>query len=102
MHQQLTGGRCKAAAYYPLPLIRAILRGIHDTSEADAKLAEENAELIKTLNALGNHPLTLPEVVERQDVVKKSEINKNKGGYLNINYDCWKPRFVDECTREVP
>ena len=27
-HQHLTGGRCKDAAFYPLPLVRAILKGI--------------------------------------------------------------------------
>ena len=110
VHQQLTGGRCKDAAYYPLPLIRAILRGIHDTSVAGEKLVEERAELIKTLNALGNQPMTLtsPHFVKPnsgedcdKEMVKKSKIKKTNGGYLNINYDCWKPRYVDEYTGEV-
>ena len=48
VHQQLSGGRCKDAAYYLLPLIRAILRDIHDTGLAGVKLAEEYDELVKT------------------------------------------------------
>ena len=34
-HQQLTGGRAEAAAFYPTDLLLAILRGMRD--EADAK-----------------------------------------------------------------
>ena len=33
-HQHLVGGRCADAACYPLPLIRAILNGIEDTTKA--------------------------------------------------------------------
>ena len=84
-----------------LPFAAHPIRGIHETSVAGVKLAEENAELIKTLNALGNHPMKLPEVVERQEVVKMSNIKKTNGGYLNINDDCWKPMCVDEHTGEV-
>ena len=101
VHQQLTGGRCKDAAYYPLPLIRAILKGIHDTSAAGVKLVETKAELIKTRNALGNQTMKLPEVVERPEVVKKSKIKKTNAGHVNTNFDCCKPRRVDEHTGEV-
>ena len=31
-HQQLTGGRCADAAFYPLPLVKAILSGMNDTA----------------------------------------------------------------------
>ena len=30
-HQQLVGGRCRDAAFYPLPLVKAILNGMKDT-----------------------------------------------------------------------
>ena len=33
-HQPLVGGRCADAAFYPLPLVRAILNGIEDTTKA--------------------------------------------------------------------
>jgi hypothetical protein len=34
-HQHLVGGRAAAAAFYPLPLVRAILRGIRATADAE-------------------------------------------------------------------
>ena len=37
VHQQLVGGRCREAAYYPLQLIQAILKGIRDTAMAEKK-----------------------------------------------------------------
>ena len=43
------GGRPKAAAYYPPDLIVEILRGMRD--EADAKLAEDEAEEAQALIA---------------------------------------------------
>ena len=101
VHQQLTGGRCKDAAHYPLQLIRSIPGGIRDTSVAGVNLVEENDELVKTLNALGDHPMEYPKVVERQDVVKESRIEKTNGGDLHNNYDFWRPRYVDDYTGEV-
>jgi hypothetical protein len=37
VHQQLVGGRCKDAAYYPLSSVRSMLRGMHDTAMAQRK-----------------------------------------------------------------
>ena len=34
-HQPLEGRKCADAAFYPLPMIRATLRGMHDTAKAD-------------------------------------------------------------------
>ena len=42
-HQPLLGGRAASAAFYPLPLIRAILQGINDTTQAD-NIPEQMAE----------------------------------------------------------
>ena len=99
MHQQLVGGRCKDAAYYPLGLIKAILRGMHDTSVAEIKAKEEEEELLNMLNALSSKPTTLPEVIDT--IVKKPKIPRASGGCLSISYDNWKPRYSDEYTGEV-
>ena len=32
---------------------------------------------------------------------KTSKIKKTGGGYVNISYDNWKPRYVDEFIGEV-
>ena len=37
VHQQLTSSRCRDATYYTIPLIRAILHGMEDTSVAEKK-----------------------------------------------------------------
>ena len=46
-------------------------------------------------------PVWLPEVVERQNAVKKSKIKKTNGGYLSMNYDRWTLKYVDEYAGEV-
>ena len=37
VHQPLVGGRCRDAAFYPLPLAKAILEGIALTADYNAK-----------------------------------------------------------------
>ena len=102
VHQQLVGGRCKDAAYYPLPLIRAMLHGMRDTTVAESKDRYEQEELVRTLNAIGDHPTRLPEVHAPRQATQTSKIPKTGGGYMNISYDNWKPRYVDEYRRSVP
>ena len=101
MHQQLAGGRCKDAAYDPLPLIRAMLRGMHDTTMAQCKDRQEKEEFTQTLNAISDHPIKLPEIIATTTVTKSSSIKKWGGGYLSIKYDTWKPRYTDKYTGEI-
>ena len=90
VHQQLVGGSCKDAAYYPLPLIRAMLRAMHDTTMAHGKDRQEKEELTQTLNAISDHPIKLPEMIAATTETKSSSINKWGGGYLNIKCDTWR------------
>ena len=99
VHPQLVGGRCKEAAYYPLGLIRAILRGMHDTTMAEHKAKEEEKDTIEMLNALSSKPTRLPEVIDTS--VRQSKIPRATGGCVSISYDNWKPRYSDEYTGEV-
>ena len=100
VHQHLVGGRCAAAAFDPLPLVRAILKGICDTALAEQKSAEEEVEFMKIINALCSgesefpHDANLPEMIVPDVQIKKSKINKTPRGYLSISYDNWK-----HCTR---
>lgn len=106
-HQHLIGGRCAAAAFYPLPLVRAILRGIRNTAVAEGKQAQEEEEYMHMIQALasenGSFPLEpkLPEVLMPKEEVKRSTIKKASGGYLSISYDNWKPFYSDEYTGEL-
>ena len=96
-HQHLVGGRCAAAAFYPLALVRFFLRGIRDTALTEQKAVYDERELMNMLNALssGNKafPLEakLPEIVGPPEKVKTSRIKKTSGGYLRISYDNLKP-----------
>ena len=101
VHQQLVGGRCKDASYYPLPLIRAMQQGMRDTTVAESKDRHEQEELVQTLSAIGDNPTQLPEIQMPREPVKTSQIKKTGGGYMNISYDNWKPRYVDEYTGGV-
>ena len=105
MHQHLVGGRCAAAAFYPLPLLRAILRGIRDQALVQRKAEEEEEEFVGLLNALstgGTFPLEskLPEIVMPKET-KKSKVKKVSGGYLSISHDNWKHAYTDEYTGEI-
>ena len=55
------------------------------------KVEEKHNELVKTLNALDDHQMKLPEVVQHQDAINKSKIKKTDDEHLNISSDCWSP-----------
>lgn len=84
VHQQMVGGRCKDAAYCPLPLIRTMLRGMHDTLMAQGKDRQELEEMTQTLNAINNHQIKLPDMIATTNEVKSSSIKKWGGGCLSI------------------
>ena len=43
-HQHLSGGRAAEAAFYPLPLIRAILKGMRDTADSETYHRDNTTE----------------------------------------------------------
>ena len=93
VHQHLVGGRCAAATFYPLPLVRAILKGIRDTALAEQKSVEEETKFMKIINALSSgesefpHDAKLPEMIVPDARIKTSKIKKTAGRYLSISYD---------------
>ena len=76
-------------------------QGMRDTTVAESKDRHGQEELVQTLNAIGDHPTRLPEVHAPRQATQTSKTPKNGGGYMNISYDNWKPRYVDEYTGEV-
>ena len=78
-----------------------MLQGMRDTTAAESKDRHEQEELVQTLSAIGDHPTKLPEIHMPREPIKTSQIEKTGGGYMNISYDNWKPRYVDEYTGEV-
>ena len=101
VHQQLVGGRRKDAAYYPLPLIRAMLQGMRDTAVAESKDRHEQEELIQTLGATCNPSTTLPNIPMAREPVKTFRIKNTQACYRNITYDNSKLWGAGEYTGEV-
>ena len=77
-----------------------MLQGMRDTTIAESKDRHEQEELVQTLSAIGDHPTKLPKIQMPREPIKTSQIKKTGGGYMNISYDNWKPRYVDEHTGE--
>ena len=86
----LCGGRCEAAAFYPLKLIRTLLRGIRlqkDLSMQTARLKEGK----------------ICAVAEDEMVPMTSTCHKVDGGHIEIEYDPrnFRQQYRDEYTNEV-
>ena len=79
--------------------MRAMSRGTHDTTMAQGKDRQELEDITQTLNAISDHPIKLPEILATTNEGKPASIKKWGGGYLNIKYDTWKPRYTDEKDR---
>ena len=76
-HQPLVSGRCAAAAFYPLPLIRTFLKGIRRTKDADVRAQ-------KGKKGQGSRD-TVQAIVEVTGEI--STVKKLGGGKLEIKYE---------------
>ena len=75
IHQPLEGNRCAAAAFYPIPLIRTLIRGM---------------ALQKQLSVRSKAPKHQVYAVDGSDdknVPMSSSIRKMTGGHIEIEYD---------------
>ena len=99
-HQPLTGGRCAAAAFYPLPLVTAILLGMKDTREALTLRQTLAQERVSYISAVTDSAGTIP--VEDSEY-PESSIRRVSGGNVKIKYlnDNFKQKYIDEYTGEV-
>ena len=85
IHQQFVGGRCKDVAYYPLPLVRAILRGMHHTTMVEGNEQQEMEEMGQTLNAIRDHPTKFQRPLQPP---MKSEPRWSRWGGGNLSINC--------------
>ena len=100
-HQHLTGGRCAEAAFYPLPLIRAILKGIRATHVAD-KAKEEDRTSKAYLHAVGSSPTVASSAVKSE--VPHCFVKRFKSGAkVQVDFEDanFKDRYIDEYTGDV-
>ena len=100
-HQHLEGGRAAEAAFYPLPLIRAILRGIQATSDLAHATRDNQIEQVSFISNLANHQGTVP--VEPQADVPHSYVSRTNSGKVRVDYhdSNFKLRYLDEHFDEV-
>ena len=96
-HQALVGGRCAEAAFYPLPLVRALIRGIAEQKAISKGLVTSVALVPASfLNALS------ADANSSTMVAPTSRCPKVDGGYLDIVFDSrnFKDTYKDEYTNE--
>ena len=98
-HQALVSGRCADAAFYPLPLIRTLIRGIRDTRAADDQRKEIISQLVADVDELEQVRIA---VVDTTGMVKV-RVNKVGGGYMELEWDDrnFKEVYRDEYTGEI-
>ena len=73
VHQPLVSGRCAAAAYYPLGLVRAILQGMRDTTVAERQAQERDMEHNDMIGAVTASAGEIPMVQRATPVPLTSE-----------------------------
>ena len=101
-HQQLVGGRCAEAAFYPLGLIKAILSGMQATTQADQLQDQMHEERKALLAAITDSAGKIP-VETDSDVGPPSSLKRVAGGILPVGYhpQNFRAKYVDEYTGEI-
>ena len=101
-HQHLAGGRCAAAAFYPMPLVRAILEGMRATTDHLERTITQSSEYKSIIAAVTNAASTIPTEPD-DSAILSSSIKRTSGGVLPIGYlPCqFRPRYIDEYTGQV-
>ena len=113
-HQPLIGGRASQAAFYPLPLVMEILRGIRDTADREAKeeTNDENSVLLQPLSTglaprmgeLSMVALASKEEIDATNAKARSwiPVKDDVANGLDVSFaeSSFKTRYLDEYTRE--
>ena len=105
-HQQLTDGRAKHAAYYPLALLHAILEGMIATRDSercanDAAENEWDCNLTMAIAAITDPCHKPADGSAATPALADSSIPKTDGGTVSIQYEAsnFRNEYVDEYTR---
>ena len=72
-HQPQVGGRCRDAAFYPMPLVKAILNGIGDTADADFQRLRSEEEQSDIIKAISNSAGTIPTETDEKPNFHRSK-----------------------------
>ena len=101
-HQHIVGNRAKAAAFYPVPLVRAIIKGITLQATENAQIAAIMEETVKeSMAAIPMRNVT--DAQEEFGAATYSSVPKTSGGKVPVVYERpnFKHRYLDEYTGEV-
>ena len=101
VHQPLLGGRAGSAAFYPLPLLRAILEGMTDTAYAEnvsAGFTENEYDVSLTMSVAQD----AKSLAVKSSEPKAGELPKQDGGTVKVHYalNDFRETYLDEYTRE--
>ena len=102
-HQQLVGGRCANAAFYPLGLIRQIFLGMRDTRDVADAIKRNCREVRDQVHALASSLGPQPSDDPTLATPLSSSVPYVNGKNCIIKYsdENFKPKYVDEYTGEV-
>ena len=101
VHQLLEGGRCAEAAFYPMPLVKAMICGMSLQQDVDRIGREEMEEQRSSISAVTKASAEIPKTIVNS--VRTSKVMKVDGTVIPITYNpCrFKPKYVDEYTGEL-
>ena len=101
-HQHLVGGRAAAAAFYPLSLVCAILRGIRSTADAERIRNDGEADRLEYIRTMANTQGSIPP--EGGDEFPSSHITRTNSGKVKVDYtdDNFRPRYIYMSIRGGP
>ena len=102
-HQQLVGGRCKDAAFYPLGLIKAILMGMRDQADFDRSSKNLSHEEQALIHAISNSAGMIPskEGVDATPLTSAVPYTNGKKCIIAFKEENFKVKYVDEYTGEI-
>ena len=96
-------GRCAAAAFHPLGLVRAILRGMKNTTVAEQHAFYRHYDERQLANAVTMASGAIPMVTPATTTSLTSQAPFTSGETCEVRYseDNFKAKYIDEYTGEI-
>ena len=105
VHQSLGGGRCRDAAFYPAPLVRAVLKGMVLPTQQYHRFNLSNSDTVGTAHNICAKPLGSPGPTAPVPwgINHRSSLPKMDGGSIPIEYreSSFKDLYLDAYIGEV-
>ena len=94
---------CAAAAYYPVGLVRAILRGMKNTTMAEQHCIDKHNDERQLVNAVPMASGSIPMVAQATTTLLTSKVPFTIGETCKVRYseNNVKSKYIDECAGEI-